>query len=116
MKRHGTVTLSRREALQAGGAFAAGALLDRFRPATLRYAQQPTASQGDRAAEFRAQIAATPLKTEKLSDNLVLLSGPGGNVVVLTGSDGILLVDNFVSPAWPKLQEALRALGTVPVK
>ena len=115
MNRHGTVKLTRREALQAGGAFAAGALLDRFRAATHGYAQQP-ASPADRTAAFRAQLAATPIQTEKLADNLTLLSGPGGNVVVLTGPDGMLLVDTFVSPAWPKLEEALRGLGTAPVK
>ncbi|PYP34844.1 MAG: MBL fold metallo-hydrolase [Gemmatimonadetes bacterium] len=116
MNRHSTVRLTRREALQAGGAFAAGALLERFRAATHGYAQQPTTSPAERTVAFRAQIGATPIQTEKLADNLILLSGPGGNVVVLTGPDGMLLVDTFVSPAWPKLQEALRGLGTAPVR
>ena len=47
MNRHSTVRLTRREALQAGGAFAAGALLERFRAATRGYAQQPTTSPAE---------------------------------------------------------------------
>ena len=36
-----------------------------------------------------------------LTDSLTLLSGPGGNVVVLNGADGKLMGDTFVQPAWP---------------
>jgi glyoxylase-like metal-dependent hydrolase (beta-lactamase superfamily II) len=51
-----------------------------------------------------------------LAENLTLLSGPGGNVVVLRGPDGKIVVDTFVLPAWPKLKEALAALGNAPLK
>jgi len=44
-----------------------------------------------------------------------LFAGPGGNVVVLHGSDGLVVVDTFVAPAWPKLQESLKGFGA-PVK
>jgi len=36
-------------------------------------------------------------------------------VVVLQGSDGLVVVDTFVAPAWPKFQESLKGLGA-PVK
>jgi len=36
-------------------------------------------------------------------------------VVVLHGSDGLVVVDTFVAPAWPKLQESLKGFGA-PVK
>src|SRR5438046_4401812 len=94
-------------------AMAAGALVDGLLPrelaraATGRVAQQ----QQDRVAQFRAQIGAIPIQAQPLAENLTLLSGPGGNVVVLHGSDGLIVVDTFVAPAWPKLQESLASLG-----
>jgi len=95
----------------------AGALVDGLFPrelaraATGRVAQQ----QQDRVAQFRAQIGAIPIQAQPLAENLTLLAGPGGNVVVLHGSDGLVVVDTFVAPAWPKLQESLKGFGA-PVK
>jgi hypothetical protein len=43
-------------------------------------------------------MAAAPIQSQNLADNLTLLSGPGGNVVVLNGPDGKFIVDTFVSP------------------
>jgi glyoxylase-like metal-dependent hydrolase (beta-lactamase superfamily II) len=48
----------------------------------------------------------------KLTDNLTLLSGPGGNVVVLNGADGKVVVDGFVQPAWPALKKTLDGMGS----
>src|SRR5437762_13352058 len=98
-------------------AMGAGALVDGLFPrelaraATGRVAQQ----QQDRVAQFRAQIGAIPIQAQPLAENLTLLAGPGGNVVVLHGSDGLVVVDTFVAPAWPKLQESLKGFGA-PVK
>jgi glyoxylase-like metal-dependent hydrolase (beta-lactamase superfamily II) len=65
----------------------------------------------DRTAAFRAQVGAAPIQTQQLGENLTLLSGPGGNVVVLHGADGLIVVDTFAAPAWPRLQESLKTLG-----
>lgn len=70
----------------------------------------------DPLAERRAAIGATPIVSTKLADNLSMLSGPGGNVIVLNGSDGKLVVDSFVQPAWPSLKQLLDGLGKPPVK
>ncbi len=113
---------TRREMLQATAGFAGGALVARLLPeemaraATWSSAQQAGAPPVDPVATFRAQLASTPIQAQKLADNLTLLSGPGGNVVVLNGADGKLVVDTFVSPAWPKLKEALDDLGKAPLK
>src|SRR5712691_4283110 len=109
---------TRREWLQMMAAMGAGALVDGLFPrklaraATRRTLQQPT----DRVAAFRAQIGAIPIQAQPLAENLTLLAGPGGNVVVLHGSDGLVVVDTFVSPAWPRFQDSLKALGGAPVK
>ena len=87
-------------------ALSAGAVADALLPRVLR-GQQPQ----DKLATFRAQIGATPIQTRELAANLTMLSGPGGNVVVLRGADGLFVVDTFVAPAWPKLEESLKAVG-----
>jgi glyoxylase-like metal-dependent hydrolase (beta-lactamase superfamily II) len=40
-----------------------------------------------------------------------MLSGPGGNVVVLNGPDGKIVVDTFVQGSWDNLQQRLDAMG-----
>jgi len=90
-------------------ALSAGAVADALIPRWV-LSQQP-----DRLAAFRAQVGAVPIQTQRLGENLTLLSGPGGNVVVLHGADGLVMVDTFVAPAWPKLEESLKTLGA-PVK
>ncbi len=98
-------TETRREWLKTMAALGAGSLANALIPA---WAQQPTQ---DRTAAFRAQIGAVPIQTNQLGENLTLLSGPGGNVVVLHGADGLVVVDTFVAPAWPRLQESLASWG-----
>jgi cyclase len=113
---------TRRQMLQASTAAAGGALLARLFPATLAgaaipgYLQETAAPAADPVAAMRARFGSVPLASLKLTDKLTLLSGPGGNVVVLDGADGKLLVDTFVSNAWPKLKESLDGLGNAPLK
>ena len=112
---------SRREMLRGSATLAGSAFLAHLFPATslrasaLNYAQQPP-SAADLLASMRAKFNAAPLKTQELSDNVTMLSGPGGSVVVLNGPDGKFVVDTFVAPAWPRLKEALDGLGNAPVK
>jgi glyoxylase-like metal-dependent hydrolase (beta-lactamase superfamily II) len=46
------------------------------------------------ARVIRAQQAAAPLKATTLRDGLIQIGGAGGNVVVLRGSEGLLMVDS----------------------
>jgi cyclase len=111
---------TRRELLRGSAALAGGAFLAQLFPgsllrgAVLGYPQQTLAA--DPAATFRAQMGAAPIQSQKLADNLTMLSGPGGNVVVLNGPDGKFIVDTFVSPAWPRLKETLDGIGNAPLK
>jgi cyclase len=103
---------TRREWLRMMAAMGAGALVDGLLPRGLaRAATGWAAQQQDRVAMFRAQIGAIPIQPQRLAENLTLLAGPGGNVVVLHGSDGLVVVDTFVAPAWPKFQESLKGFG-----
>ena len=77
---------------------------------------QGATAQADPVAAMRAQMGATPIATTKLGDRLTMLSGPGGNVLVLHGPDGKLVVDSFVQPAWAKLKAALDAFDRSAIK
>ena len=72
-------------------------------------------AQPNLLAQRRAQSGAIPITTQRLADNLLMLSGPGGNVAVLSGPDGLVVVDTFVQPAWPALKKTLDGLGA-PIK
>jgi len=107
---------TRREWLRMMAAMGAGALVEGLLPRGLaRAATGRAAHQQDPLAARRAQIGAIPIQAQPLAENLTLLAGPGGNVVVLHGSDGLVVVDTFVSPAWPRFQESLKGFGG-PVK
>jgi glyoxylase-like metal-dependent hydrolase (beta-lactamase superfamily II) len=88
--------------------FTGGAILLRYAPATLL-------AQAITADARRAQLGAAPIETTKLAERLVMLSGPGGNVVVSHG-DFKVVVDGFVLPAWPRLKAALDGLDGSPIK
>ena len=110
-------TMLRDSAALAGSAFVAQVFPASLLRASLPWnAPQQSAPPADPAAAFRAQMAGVPLQTQKLANNLTLLSGPGGNVTVLNGADGKLVVDTFVSPAWPKLKESLDAISNAPLE
>jgi cyclase len=112
--------VSRREVLRSSAALSGSAFLAQLFPGSLLRAALPGYPQQAPAADplvaFRARIGATPIQSQKLSDHLTLLSGPGGNVVAFNGPDGKFIVDTFVSPAWPKLKETLDGLGNAPLK
>ena len=65
----------------------------------------------DPLAQMRATMGAPAIETVKLTDNLVMLSGPGGNVAVLYGPDGKVVVDTFLQPAWERLKQSLDGLS-----
>ena len=102
--------ITRRQLLQGSVALAGSALIPAWMARPLGAALQQAAP--DPLAQARAQIGAAPITTVKLSESLVMLSGPGGNVVVLNGSDGKIVVDTFVLPAWDGLKQTLDDLGS----
>jgi cyclase len=113
--------VSRREMLGWSTSLAGSALLTHFLSAglldasTVGYPQQAS-SAADLLADMRARFNAAPLETQSLTEDVTMLSGPGGSVVVLNGPDGKFVGDTFVAPAWPRLKKALDDLGNAPVK
>ena len=112
---------TRRDMLRDSAVFAGGSFLAQLLPASLLRASAPgyarqAAPASDPVASIRAQMGSAPIQSQKLTDNMTLLSGPGGNVVVLNGPHGKFLIDTFLSPAWPRLQETLGGLGNEALK
>jgi cyclase len=113
------VTASRRTFLRSAGILTGVALVSRSLPGAIleATASARAVQTADPVVEKRrAQIAAAPIETTKLGDRLVMLSGPGGNVVVLFGREGKFVVDAFVLPAWPGLKATLDGLDGSPLK
>ena len=104
---------SRREMLLTSATLAGSAFLLR---ASAAGDERQTPSAADLLASMRAKFNAAPIQSQKLADNVTMLSGPGGSVVVLNGPDGKFVVDSFVAPAWPRFKKALDGLGNAPVK
>jgi cyclase len=56
------------------------------------------------------------IKTTKLADNFYTLEGQGGTISVLTGPDGVLLVDSQFASLTDKLVAAIRAVSDRPIR
>jgi hypothetical protein len=65
---------------------------------------------------IRSEAAKAPIKVHKLRGDVSVLEGSGGNVAVLTGRDGELLVDAGITASRPRITEALANLSSDPVK
>jgi glyoxylase-like metal-dependent hydrolase (beta-lactamase superfamily II) len=101
------LTSSRRVLLQSAGRLAGAAL---FLPAHLAAANKgivPTLVD----AAAKAKIEVIPVRR-----NLSILDGSGGNISVLTGKDGTLLVDSGFSVSQSAIQNALASIQAPPVK
>jgi glyoxylase-like metal-dependent hydrolase (beta-lactamase superfamily II) len=60
--------------------------------------------------------AKEPITVQKLRRNISVLMGPGGNIAVLTGGDGKLLIDAEIVTARPHVGDALASINSDPVK
>jgi glyoxylase-like metal-dependent hydrolase (beta-lactamase superfamily II) len=64
---------------------------------------------------IKDSAAVSPILTHKLRNNISVLEGSGGNVAVLTGPDGKLLIDAGIGVSRPQLTKALADLGGDPI-
>ncbi len=98
--------ISRRQFLTAGGMVATAYLV----PSCL-------VAQTDDLVEGAFKAAATAkITVQNLRRNISVLLGAGGNIAVLTGHDGKLLVDAEIITARPHLSEALASINADPIK
>ena len=64
---------------------------------------------------IKDSAAVSPITTHRLRNNISALQGSGGNIAVLTGPDGKVLVDAGISVSRPQITKALAELGADPV-
>ena len=99
--------ISRRAAIgrlaAVGGAFLAW----KFTPDL--FAQTPPAP--DAIAQMRKTMGGVPPVLSKLTDQIHLISGPGGNIAVFTWPDGKLAVDSGIAGASEAILGQIAALG-----
>ena len=56
------------------------------------------------------------IKEEKLTDNIYMLTGSGGNIGLLIGEDGVFMIDNQYAPLSEKIMAKIKELSDHPVK
>lgn len=69
---------------------------------------------GPASAQLTAET--TQIRPEKIRDNLYAFFGYGGNIGVLIGPDGVVLVDDQYGGMSPKIEAAVKALTPIPIK
>lgn len=62
------------------------------------------------------QPPAAPLTVEKLADDVHVIVGSGGNVAVLTTSEGVILVDDKFEKDVPEILAKVRSLSDKPIR
>src|ERR1700675_4882057 len=64
---------------------------------------------------IKDSAAVSPIVTHRLRNNISVLEGSGGNIAVLTGPDGKVLIDAGITVSRPQITKALDALGAEPI-
>jgi glyoxylase-like metal-dependent hydrolase (beta-lactamase superfamily II) len=64
---------------------------------------------------IKDSAAKSVIATHKLRNDITILEGSGGNVAVLAGKDGLVMVDAGISVSRPRMTQALSALSSEPV-
>ena len=60
--------------------------------------------------------ATAPIESTPLRGSLTMLSGSGGNITVLTGKQGKLMVDAGIAVSRPRVEAALAKISSAPIK
>jgi glyoxylase-like metal-dependent hydrolase (beta-lactamase superfamily II) len=68
------------------------------------------------AAHAQQDFSAVEIKVHHVAGNVHYLEGQGGNVGVLVGDDGVLMIDDQFAPLSDKLVAAIRTLSDKPIR
>ena len=63
------------------------------------------------SAHAQTDFSKVEMKATKVSGNVYMLEGSGGNIGVSVGDDGILIVDDQFAPLADKIRAALKGIG-----
>src|SRR5258708_12721984 len=64
---------------------------------------------------FKDSAAVSPIATHKLRNNISVLEGSGGNIAVLTGPDGKVLIDGGIGVSRPQMTKPSPDLRPNPI-
>jgi glyoxylase-like metal-dependent hydrolase (beta-lactamase superfamily II) len=67
-------------------------------------------------AAYTQNPAPRPLRTQKVKDNLYMISGDGGNVAVLVTNEGVALVDDMYERNYADIMVQVKSITKQPVK
>ena len=67
-------------------------------------------------AQNQQDFSKVEIKTTKLSNNFYALEGQGGRIGVLTGPDGVLMVDTQFAPLSQKIAAAIKQVSDKPIR
>jgi cyclase len=59
---------------------------------------------------------AVQIKPVKVTDQIYMLEGEGGNIGVSFGDDGVFLIDDQYAPLTPKIITAIKSISDKPVR
>lgn len=71
---------------------------------------------GDALAQAPTDYSKVQIETVKLAPNFYVLNGQGGAIGVLTGPDGVLMVDSQFAPLTEKIVAAVKQVSNTPIK
>ena len=77
-------------------------------------ADKPAADKARAAQTDGAEAPKPALKVETIGDNLHVIFGPGGNVGISTGDDGIIIIDDKFSKNAAEILTTLKTLSDQP--
>src|ERR1700752_1189759 len=66
---------------------------------------------GQAAVAQQQDFSKVQIKVTKVSGNIYMLEGQGGNIAASVGEDGIVIIDDEFAPLADKIQAALKNLG-----
>ena len=67
------------------------------------------------AALAQQDMSKVEIRTTRLTDNVYMLTGRGGNIAVLTGDDGVFMIDDQFAPLSDKIINAIAEISDKPV-
>jgi glyoxylase-like metal-dependent hydrolase (beta-lactamase superfamily II) len=68
------------------------------------------------AAPAQRDFSAVEIKVHNVAGNVYYLEGQGGNVGLLVGDDGVVMIDDQFAPLTEKLVAAIRTISDEPIK
>ena len=107
--------ISRRDFLVSASAVAAVACVGSSVTRAFALAQEEKGGQG-LVQTLRAGAAKVKLDVQHVRGNVHVLMGSGGNIGVLAGGDGLLLVDSGLAGSEPQIRKALAGISGEPLK